>query len=161
MKNETNGASPVDFEKFIGQPVRKQLKVGKNSLLTPKPFKSKKYINTIKGVIEHPILKIPAFTFNEDDSFVECRRCDVLDKKTSQEFQNLKVGDRIKFMNNDTLIHQGMVFEIDFDYKVYKNPLMQEPRNLAEILMLLDDGKGMLVISLKNIKYVNLKIVKI
>ncbi|MNO10710.1 hypothetical protein D3C76_02680 [compost metagenome] len=40
-----------------------------------KPFKSKSVINTVKGVIEHPILNIPAYTFAEDDSFVEVRKC--------------------------------------------------------------------------------------
>ena len=40
-----------------------------------KPFKSGLMINTVKDVINHPILNIPAFTFYEDDSFVECRRC--------------------------------------------------------------------------------------
>lgn len=43
-----------------------------------KPFKSGLMINTVKGVIDHPILNIPAFTFHEDDSYVECRRCIVV-----------------------------------------------------------------------------------
>lgn len=42
-----------------------------------KPFKSGKYQNTVKGIINHPILNIPAFTFEEDDSYVECRRCEL------------------------------------------------------------------------------------
>lgn len=47
------------------------------SFKSPKPFKSGLKINTIKGVIEHPILHIPAYTFVEDDSYVECRRCKI------------------------------------------------------------------------------------
>jgi hypothetical protein len=43
-----------------------------------KPFKSGSKINTIKGVINHPILNIPAYTFEEDDSHVECRRCFII-----------------------------------------------------------------------------------
>lgn len=39
------------------------------------PFKSGFIINTIKGVINHPKLNIPAYTFEEDNSYVECRRC--------------------------------------------------------------------------------------
>ena len=39
----------------------------------PKPFKSKSKINTIKGIIEHPILHEPAYIFFEDDSYVLCR----------------------------------------------------------------------------------------
>lgn len=44
-----------------------------------KKFKSGLLINTVKDVIEHPILKIPAYTFEEDDSYVECRRCFLVD----------------------------------------------------------------------------------
>lgn len=43
-----------------------------------KPFKSGFKINTIKGLINHPILNIPAYTFEEDDSYVECRRCVII-----------------------------------------------------------------------------------
>jgi len=45
----------------------------------PKPFKSGLKVNTITGIIDHPILNIPAYTFIEDDSYVECRRCEVTD----------------------------------------------------------------------------------
>lgn len=40
-----------------------------------KPFKSGEKVNTVKGLITHPFLEVPAFTFEEDDSYVECRRC--------------------------------------------------------------------------------------
>ena len=44
--------------------------------VSPKKFKSGSKINTVKGVVMHPILKnLKAFTFEEDDSIVECRRC--------------------------------------------------------------------------------------
>ena len=36
-------------------------------------------MNTVKDVIEHPTLHIPAYTFEEDSSYVECRRCDVIE----------------------------------------------------------------------------------
>jgi hypothetical protein len=52
--------------------------IGKKVTKDKKPFKSGLRINTVKDVIEHPILKIPAYTFVEDDSYVECRRCKVL-----------------------------------------------------------------------------------
>lgn len=41
----------------------------------PKPFKSGQKINTVKGIIVHAQLNVSAFTFIEDDSYVECRRC--------------------------------------------------------------------------------------
>jgi hypothetical protein len=62
-------------ETYIG----KQCMKGKGTK-EPKPFKSGSKINTIKGVIVHPILNVPAYIFVEDDSFVECRRCFILDK---------------------------------------------------------------------------------
>jgi hypothetical protein len=43
------------------------------------PFKSTLKVNTIKGIISHPELHIPAYTFNEDDSCVEVRRCEIID----------------------------------------------------------------------------------
>lgn len=57
----------TEYEEYIRE------KVSKN--MSGKPFKSGEKINTVKGIITHPILKIPAFVFFEDDSYVECRRC--------------------------------------------------------------------------------------
>lgn len=59
------------YEQFIGHKVTKTSKTGTQ----PKPFKSGFLVNTVKGIVNHPILNIPAFTFEEDDSYVECRRC--------------------------------------------------------------------------------------
>jgi hypothetical protein len=42
-------------------------------------FKSGLYENTIKGVINHPVLNVPAYTFVEDESYVECRRCEIIE----------------------------------------------------------------------------------
>jgi len=52
----------------------------KNRAKRKRKFKSGSFINTIKSVIIHPILGIPAYTFVEDDSYVECRRCKIIDK---------------------------------------------------------------------------------
>jgi hypothetical protein len=64
----------------IGKKVKKTAQLAKNKVefLQPKPFKSKLQINTIKDVITHPILNLPAYTFIEDDSYVECRRCIII-----------------------------------------------------------------------------------
>lgn len=59
------------YESFIGCKVQKKSKSGTE----PKPFKSGLKINTVKGIMNHPQLNIPAFTFEEDESYVECRRC--------------------------------------------------------------------------------------
>lgn len=60
-----------DPNSFIGKKVSKYNEKGNS----PKPFKSGSQTNTVKGVIVHPILQKPAFTFVEDESYVECRRC--------------------------------------------------------------------------------------
>lgn len=51
----------------------------------PKPFKSGRKVNTIKGVIEHPIVGGPAYTFEEDESYVATRSCTVLDEGNNEE----------------------------------------------------------------------------
>lgn len=43
--------------------------------LSGKPFKSGLKTNTVKAVVDHSILKIPAYSFIEDNSVVECRQC--------------------------------------------------------------------------------------
>ena len=53
-----------------------------------KKFKSGLFMNTIKGVIIHPELGIPAYTFEEDDSYVECRRCKILNSVEVKELTN-------------------------------------------------------------------------
>ncbi len=65
-----------DFKKYIGKKCKKKSANYLN--YNSKPFKSGEKINTIKGVINHPQLNIPAYTFIEDDSYVECRRIEIL-----------------------------------------------------------------------------------
>lgn len=90
MKYEPNKL----YEKNVGKRVCKDK--------SDKPFKSGFKVNTVKGVIDHPILHVPAYTFEEDDSYVECRRCEVVntlsepDDKTifsftKEELENITV----------------------------------------------------------------------
>lgn len=70
--NSKNILSVDVFKSNIGKRVQKTtLKEG----VSPRPFKSGFKINTVKDVIIHPVLNIPAYIFEEDDSYVECRRC--------------------------------------------------------------------------------------
>ncbi len=66
------------YKRYISLPVcKKSNKFGN----IPKPFKSGKKINTIKGVVEHPFLfskKALAFIFEEDDAIVACEGCRIL-----------------------------------------------------------------------------------
>lgn len=67
----------MNYEDNIGKQVHKDG--------SGKPFKSGLKVNTVKAVIDHPILDVPAYTFEEDDSYVECRRCDVLNTYTEAQ----------------------------------------------------------------------------
>lgn len=60
----------TEFEENIGKRVKKT---------SNRPFKSTFWVNTVKGIVNHPILNILAYTFVEDDSYVECRRCEVVE----------------------------------------------------------------------------------
>jgi hypothetical protein len=68
------------YGEWVGKRVRKAR--GRNSEPNlerePKPFKSGLKENTVKSVITHPQLGTPAFTFEEDDSYVECKRCHLI-----------------------------------------------------------------------------------
>ncbi len=48
------------------------MKVAKNS---GKPFKSGKKVNTVRGIVDHPILHVLAYSFDEDDSYVRVSYC--------------------------------------------------------------------------------------
>ena len=55
MTQETN------YSTYIGKQVCKRR--------SGKPFKSGEKINTVKGIVNHPQLNVPAFTFVEDESY--------------------------------------------------------------------------------------------
>lgn len=101
-----------DYTKCIGKPVIKEIKKSKKgNWIVPKPFKSRKLINTVKGVIDHPVLHIPAFTFEEDESFVECRRCTVLrNNPTRTRYYGLDLLDRVSYQN----LFEGTVIMLGF-----------------------------------------------
>ncbi len=67
-----------------------ELNIGKkvNKPSSMKKFKSGLFLNTVKAIIDHPILHIPAYTFEEDESYVECRRCEVVTPCENQEPMN-------------------------------------------------------------------------
>lgn len=56
------------YYKNIGEKVQKKRK----------PFKSGNKINTVKGLIFHPQLNLPAYVFEEDDSYVRCDICSIV-----------------------------------------------------------------------------------
>lgn len=73
FKNKFSPAREAEWEKMIGQQVWKNPKT--TSKFEPKPFKSGNKINTVRGVLYHPLTKNLCFTFFEDNTFVECFRC--------------------------------------------------------------------------------------
>ena len=72
------------FKHYIGKQVFKS-RTGRE----PKKFKSGLKHNTVKDVIEHPYLLTPAFTFEEDDSFVECNMCRFIEEETNTKTTNI------------------------------------------------------------------------
>lgn len=72
----------TDFNPYIGKIVRK---------LSNRKFKSGLKENTVKGIISHPHLNIPAFTFVEDESYVECRRCVLVNRKPEHIIMGIMV----------------------------------------------------------------------
>lgn len=74
------------YEYHVGEKVSKtSISENPKKPHKPKKFKSGSLVNTIKGVIDHPELGIPAYTFEEDDSYVECRRCKILNNEEIKE----------------------------------------------------------------------------
>lgn len=63
-----------DYQDWIGQKVSKTA-IGKGQ--SPKPFKSGNKINTISGLTINPHTGKDAFTFEEDDSIVDCYICEI------------------------------------------------------------------------------------
>ena len=75
VSNEVREVETVEFySQNIGKKVHKFSLYGVNKI---RPFKSGQKINTIKGVMVHPITGRPAYTFEEDDSHVEAFRCKI------------------------------------------------------------------------------------
>jgi retron-type reverse transcriptase len=62
----------IDYTPYLDKKVHK--------VKSHKPFKSGEKVNTVRSIISHPILNIPAFTFYEDDSYVECRKCHLFER---------------------------------------------------------------------------------
>jgi hypothetical protein len=69
-----------NYTDALGKQVCKCRSGGAIKYTNLKPFKSGNRINTVKGIILHPILHIPAYIFEEDDSYVECQRCRVFEE---------------------------------------------------------------------------------
>jgi len=73
-----------------------------------KPFKSGFQTNTVKAVINHPILNIPAYTFEEDDSYVECRRCKVISPYTEENIRIMMLMSNKEGVIIRTAVQQGL-----------------------------------------------------
>jgi hypothetical protein len=93
MKYEPNKL----YEKNIGKKVTK----------ATQPFKSGFKINTVKSIIDHPILHIPAYTFEEDDSYVECRRCKVVEQEEESVVLSPSQVDNLLVLNENGSIKIG------------------------------------------------------
>ena len=68
-------SDPALYQHMIGQKVWKNPKT--TSKVESKPFKSGRKVNTVKAIMDHPYTGGIGFTFEEDDSIVECFRCSI------------------------------------------------------------------------------------
>ncbi len=54
--------------------------IGKKVCKNRKPFKSGLKVNTIKGLTWHKTAQVPAYVFEEDDSYVNCIICSIVEQ---------------------------------------------------------------------------------
>ena len=110
-----------------------------------KPFKSGKLYNIVKGVINHPILNVPAYTFFDDDSYVECKRCKVVEpkkliiKNTPIAFESMKenFGSPALYFFNQYYLYfipetKEWGTEMDFGYLYAPEPMLTEVSSIIE-----------------------------
>ena len=70
----------IFYHPYIGKKVRK---------VSNRPFKSRFKTNTVKGIIgitipSHSESELLCFVFEEDESFVECRRCILIEDEVER-----------------------------------------------------------------------------
>lgn len=96
----------INYSVYIGKQVFKS-----RGSRESKKFKSGSKFNTVKAIIDHPILHVPAFVFEEDDSYVECGRCRFVEEKDGSNTTSLvhKKNCLEKAENNDH--RQMMIYE--------------------------------------------------
>jgi len=77
MNTAMLGATKEDVAWWVGRKVYKP---------SGKKFKSRLAENTVKAVVDHPVISnLPAFTFHEDNSVVEARRCMLVKRITIKQ----------------------------------------------------------------------------
>ena len=64
------------YEQLIGKSVQK---------LSGKPFKSGRKVNIVSGIVRQEFTGQPGYTFENDDSVVECWRCEEAKKPWHNE----------------------------------------------------------------------------
>jgi len=82
----------LPYRENIGKKVRKGSITEK--IVNRNPFKSGFLTNTIKDVVMHDLIDEPAYTFIEDESQVECRRCIIVDENCEHPLHNRQKGNR-------------------------------------------------------------------
>ena len=115
VKKET----PEDVAKYTSWLGRQVVKYSGSS------FKSGEKINTVSGFRSHPVTENFCFLFVEDETFVECRRCRVVEIKNT-EFQSPVLTPEMNL--------QIAIGAVNFRDAVIKN-LRQQIKNLAEEMM--------------------------
>lgn len=108
-RSKLNDPEGTDYSINIGKLVAK----GSGGLGSqPKPFSSGSKVNTVKSVINHPIRNVPAYTFEEDDTYVECHRCYVVD-----------ACEPLWFLEEHEFCECGNPYEPIFNHWIHNKPI--------------------------------------
>jgi len=117
MKKDKAKSEIISFEeakKNIGLKVQKF----RNGSRTPKPFASGKKTNTIKDVINHPQLNVPAYTFYEDNSYVSTQYCIPIPKTVPTPHE---IGAVVKLLSNVYVERQVELLKGDNEIRNFSN----------------------------------------
>lgn len=127
------------LKKFIGQKVEK--------FPSNKPFKSGLKINTVKDIIIHDITGYPAFTFLEDDSYLEIQKCIPINLKIDfKEVYRLYPDYRIITVVEFYIPGKGWTKEFSI-----RNLSLQNNRNVKDqIMFCYMDGATNVMLQIKN-----------
>jgi hypothetical protein len=114
-----------------------------------KPFKSGSVINTIKGIIDHPVLHIPAYIFEEDE--LELYQEEKKEEQEVLKFGDLKIGE-VYFCRSQST-YDGSV--LDLDAKILSLDGFKDGKRFAVALS--EDKEWCVKISEDQMKFVQKK----
>lgn len=99
-------------------------KVSRPKKSQPKPFKSGSKVNTIKGLVINPNTQQPAFTFVEDESYMDCRSVILLDDNGKEIHQN--------DIERQRLVHKRRLNKNNSDLERFKKEISEAIDSMSD-----------------------------